>query len=412
MSNGFYKAEEVRDAARGRWVDVLARCGVDTSLLRPRHGPCPGCGGKDRFRFDDRDGDGTFICSQGGGGNLAGDGFELLKHVTGKDFSAVLVMAGDVVLGEGGKRRGEGGRRRNPLNEGVARAPEGDRAEWIPEYDEGRLREYVRAVPEEAGEEGWFMARSPVDVRGGMAPGAFLEHVFAPGERILVFTKFASQGQFLWEVGRGGFRLSAERNVQAVRSKLPVDGGVDGAWYLCNPVDGGWYPNPRQGGKYSRRSEESVRGWRHFVLENDEAKKHFSAARVAEGLGKLAEAEALKERGRVALRLWKRFLALVPVPVVAIYSSGGDSWHALCRVEMATKPDFDAYLRGGGGQGPGAKRILPIFGADPGAMSAVRLTRLPGVTRGGRMQRLIYLNPGCRSSDRERIWDRPAVRGD
>ncbi|MDI3336860.1 toprim domain-containing protein [Defluviimonas aestuarii] len=65
---------ETRDLARGRWTELLLRLGIDASFLMDRHGPCPICGGKDRFRFDDKNGRGTFICNQCG----AGDGFDLL----------------------------------------------------------------------------------------------------------------------------------------------------------------------------------------------------------------------------------------------------------------------------------------------------------------------------------------------
>jgi hypothetical protein len=34
-------------------------------------------------------------------------------------------------------------------------------------------------------------------------------------------------------------------------------------------------------------------------------------------------------------------------------------------------------------------------GADPGALSAVRLTRLPGCWRGGKEQKLLYFSPGA-----------------
>ena len=54
---------------------------------------------------------------------------------------------------------------------------------------------------------------------------------------------------------------------------------------------------------------------------------------------------------------------------------------------MKTKLDFDTYLKSA------AKRVLPLIGADPGAMTPVRLTRLPGCTRRGKEQKLIYLNP-------------------
>lgn len=350
---GFYKAEEVRAAARGRWADVLARHGVNTALLENRHGPCPGCGGRDRFRWDDKDGEGTWLCSQGGGGTISGDGIALLMHVTGKEWKECLAMAGDVVLGEAGMH---GRREGNGWNEGVAKAPRREVESWIPKYEEARLRGAVRNVPEGIGKE-WFMARSAIDPRK-VTPGEFLEHVFRPGERAMVFTEFKGPGDFLWEAGRGGYRLAKERGVKAVRSPLPT-GGPDGVWYLSNPVDGQWHPNPRQQGKYSRRSAESVTAWRHVVLESDVADH----------------------------ALWLRFLAMVPVPVVAIYSSGGKSWHALVRVDMPDKPAFDTYLRNE------AKRVLPVFGADAGAMTPVRLTRLPGCMRGNRLQELIYLRP-------------------
>jgi putative DNA primase/helicase len=82
-----FDAADVKTAARGRWREILAQLGVDPDFLRNTHGPCPGCGGKDRFRFDDREGDGTFICSQGGGELLSGDGFTLLQHVKKWDFA-------------------------------------------------------------------------------------------------------------------------------------------------------------------------------------------------------------------------------------------------------------------------------------------------------------------------------------
>ncbi|MCK7579070.1 MAG: hypothetical protein MZV65_27285 [Chromatiales bacterium] len=72
----------VGTAARGRWTWILTTLGVDPAHLDGKHRPCPGCGGTDRFRFDDKD-DGRWICSQGGGERAYGDGFELLGHVHG-----------------------------------------------------------------------------------------------------------------------------------------------------------------------------------------------------------------------------------------------------------------------------------------------------------------------------------------
>jgi putative DNA primase/helicase len=56
------------ERARGRWPEILAKLGIEAHFLRNRHGPCPLCGGKDRFRFDDRDGTGSYYCNQCGPG--------------------------------------------------------------------------------------------------------------------------------------------------------------------------------------------------------------------------------------------------------------------------------------------------------------------------------------------------------
>jgi hypothetical protein len=72
----------------GRWREVLPRFGISATILDGKRHPCPGCGGKDRFRFDDQDGRGTWICSQGGEGEVAGDAFALLVHAGAAQDSA------------------------------------------------------------------------------------------------------------------------------------------------------------------------------------------------------------------------------------------------------------------------------------------------------------------------------------
>ena len=64
------------------WREALVACGIGEEFLKNRHGPCPACGGKDRFRFDNK-GRGAFICGQCG----AGDGFKLVMRVHGFPFS-------------------------------------------------------------------------------------------------------------------------------------------------------------------------------------------------------------------------------------------------------------------------------------------------------------------------------------
>jgi len=77
---------ETKWAATDRWPEILVQLGIPAQALVNRHGPCPGCGGENRFRFDNQKGRGTFICSQGGGDPVSGDGFSLLHHVKGWNF--------------------------------------------------------------------------------------------------------------------------------------------------------------------------------------------------------------------------------------------------------------------------------------------------------------------------------------
>src|SRR5207248_5501956 len=67
------------ERARHRWREILPQLGIDTRFLTNKHGACPLCGGKDRYRFDDRDGSGSYICGQCG----AGVGVILLRKLKG-----------------------------------------------------------------------------------------------------------------------------------------------------------------------------------------------------------------------------------------------------------------------------------------------------------------------------------------
>lgn len=66
---------KAREIASGRWHGILTALGVDGRYLTGKHGPCPMCDGRDRWRFDDKEGRGTWFCNNCG----AGDGFKLLE---------------------------------------------------------------------------------------------------------------------------------------------------------------------------------------------------------------------------------------------------------------------------------------------------------------------------------------------
>lgn len=81
---------DLNEAARGRWPGILASlAGLSDQQLSDRHQPCPLCGGEDRYRFDDRDGSGSWFCNRCGGKNQqggAGNGMDLLMRKTGWEF--------------------------------------------------------------------------------------------------------------------------------------------------------------------------------------------------------------------------------------------------------------------------------------------------------------------------------------
>jgi putative DNA primase/helicase len=74
---------DINDQARNKWASLLNMLGIDKSHLRNAHGPCPLCDGRDRFRFDDKDGRGTWICNGCG----AGSGMDLAMKFTGMSFA-------------------------------------------------------------------------------------------------------------------------------------------------------------------------------------------------------------------------------------------------------------------------------------------------------------------------------------
>lgn len=79
--------------ADGRWPDILTALGIDRKFLTIKNGPCPMCGGKDRWRFDDKDGRGTYFCSHCG----AGDGFGLVKAFCRVDFMGAKKLIEGVI---------------------------------------------------------------------------------------------------------------------------------------------------------------------------------------------------------------------------------------------------------------------------------------------------------------------------
>ena len=75
---------DIKSRARGRWRGILSGLGMEAKFLRDKHGPCPMCGGTDRWRWDDKGGDGTYFCSGVCG---AGNGVDLVIKWKGITFA-------------------------------------------------------------------------------------------------------------------------------------------------------------------------------------------------------------------------------------------------------------------------------------------------------------------------------------
>lgn len=270
--------------------------------------------------------------------------------------------------------------------------------ESVPAFSHVRLRSFIEGMP--AFTRNDLRRISPLQVDKA-TPAEFFEVLYGTDERVLVFTNFYSQGDYLYQVGKGSCRLSQTRGVKAVISPLPTT-AKEGVWFLCNPVNGKWEPGEtktqwmtvaqgqqgppypkRVDAKFARRSWRSVTTFRYAVLESD----------------------------TVPEEQWLKVLMKLPIPIVAIYTSGGKSLHALVRIDAGDKLRWDAMVRGRTpGSMPRSMALMDLvcpLGADAAALTAVRLTRLPFCFREGtkpkdgpyqryekpRPQELLYLNP-------------------
>ena len=227
----------------------------------------------------------------------------------------------------------------------------------------------------------WLKSHSPVEIPdNNRACGELLlNELYPTGSRILVFTAFASQGQYMYVVGDGAYKLGRKPGVAPVKAPRLPAGGDCGVWYLTAPITGKWEPNPGKRDAMGnlmpgRRHAACCTSFPYLVLESDV----------------------------LTADVWLKILVQLADPIVAVYTSGGKSVHALVKVSAATPEEFNAIK---------AEYVLRLssVGADAAAITPVRLSRLPGCMRHGasgengtyckydkpRLQELLYLNPAA-----------------
>lgn len=85
-----YDWKEIEPKMIGNWqAAIMSIVNVPRSAFSAKHGPCPSCGGSDRYRFDDNldyKGDGGAYCNQCG----AGSGLTWLMKLSGMTFPESL----------------------------------------------------------------------------------------------------------------------------------------------------------------------------------------------------------------------------------------------------------------------------------------------------------------------------------
>ena len=223
-------------------------------------------------------------------------------------------------------------------------------------FDPAKLHAIAAKITPPPNWRHWLWERSPKRPEA-MLPLGFLKHLYRPGEKVLIFDCMESKEPLA---------VVTINDPMDCRTPAGVREGGTGAgiWFLSNPVDGGWHPTgdlwPDGTPKLSCRSAAAVTSFRFAVLESDQA----------------------------AAADWFALLAQLPLPISAIYTSGSRSIHALARIDAGSKEQWDNIVAP-------HKRRLRELGADSAALSAVRLTRLPGCRRPEKsgFQRLLYLNP-------------------
>ena len=188
----------------------------------------------------------------------------------------------------------------------------------------------------------------------------YLEAVLEPGDYVAFVTGDVWKNQDgRWAPGKGQYDRTAAEIIAGLR-RHPEDMGATigdwkeeaGAWIRFNPVDGKGVKN------------ENVTKYRYALVESDTMS--------------IAEQET---RYRTA-----------QLPIAAMVYSGGKSLHAIVHIDAEDEREYRMrvaalyeWLR---------KNGIPI---DPQNRNPSRLSRMPGVTRNGKRQRLVAVNIGKKS---------------
>lgn len=92
--------EYIKEQARGNWVSLIfPAVGIQFKGNPKKHQPCPSCGGTDRFRCDDKGGNGTWFCNNCG----SGSGVDFVMKYTGQSVREAYETIANILGIDGGR---------------------------------------------------------------------------------------------------------------------------------------------------------------------------------------------------------------------------------------------------------------------------------------------------------------------
>lgn len=222
-----------------------------------------------------------------------------------------------------------------------------------------RFLKGFRCTEPELGEASPIRIDGEARYDGALIVGA----LYQPQEQINFVTEFDTAANRDGQIkakpkGRG---LTLERDALVARFQRDgTDASEAGAWLRMNPVDGRGI------------ADANVTAFRFALLESD----------------------------TLPAELQLSLFARLPLPVAAILSSGGRSYHAWVRMDARDAADYRRMVSG-------LIELVSKFGVDGKNKNPSRLSRLPGAKRvigavGDGVQRLLYLN---REPEQRRILE-------
>jgi RecA-family ATPase len=187
----------------------------------------------------------------------------------------------------------------------------------------------------------------------------YLEALFEEDEYVGFVTEAIHKSdRDKWIPANAGYNLKAGRLLKVLKRTKSLEDAFgtlneeSGAWIRINPTDG-------EGG-----SNKNITRWDYALVESDS----------------------------LSIEDQKKILIALKLPIVALVESGGKSVHAIVKVEASDSKEYAqrvAFL-----YDELAKRNFIV---DTQNKNCSRLSRLPGATRGDKVQELIATNLGCKS---------------